>query len=177
MLIQHILTEEIFSKAFDSEFHRDNNIARELYKLEATFFTGGLKKSTLKGLEAYYAAIRAAAAQIGNHHEKQTFLKVTYENFYNFEIIGEASHNIEQHYPAFAAEHPELPLAIASQMCNAVAHGYFKVDLEIVWKTIHADLPGLHAQVQEIQQALPSENDNVAGVPNCSVAGDSMKPT
>jgi predicted helicase len=82
MLIQHILTEEIFSKVFDSEFHRDNNVAKELYKLEATFFTGGLKKSTLKGLEAYYAAIRAAAAQIGNHHEKQTFLKVIYENFY-----------------------------------------------------------------------------------------------
>jgi predicted helicase len=82
MLIQHILTEEIFSKVFDSEFHRDNNVVRELYKLEATFFTGGLKKSTLKGLEAYYAAIRAAAAQIGNHHEKQTFLKVIYENFY-----------------------------------------------------------------------------------------------
>ena len=82
MLIQHILTEEIFSKVFDSEFHRDNNVAKELYKLEATFFTGGLKKSTLKGLEAYYAAIRAAAAQIGNHHEKQTFLKVIYESFY-----------------------------------------------------------------------------------------------
>ena len=85
--------------------------------------------------------------------------------------------NSPWHYPAFAAEHPELPLAIAYQMCNAVAHGYFKVDLEIVWKTIHADLPGLHAQVREIQQALPSDNDNVAGVPNCSVAGDSMKPT
>ena len=82
MLIQHILTEEIFSKVFDSEFHRDNNVARELYKLEATFFTGGVKKSTLKGLEAYYAASRAAAAQIGNHHEKQTFLKVIYESFY-----------------------------------------------------------------------------------------------
>lgn len=82
MLIQHILTEEIFSKVFDSEFHRDNNVAQELYRLEGTFFTGGLKKRTLKGLEAYYAAIRAAAAQIGNHHEKQTFLKVIYENFY-----------------------------------------------------------------------------------------------
>jgi len=82
MLIQHILTEEIFSKVFDSEFHRDNNVARKLYELEATFFTGGLKKATLKGLEAYYAAIRAAAAQIGSHHEKQTFLKVIYENFY-----------------------------------------------------------------------------------------------
>ncbi|MDO8839625.1 MAG: type ISP restriction/modification enzyme [Parvibaculum sp.] len=83
MLIQHILTEEIFSKVFDeSEFHQHNNVARELYALEGTFFTGGLKKTTLKGLESYYAAIRAAAAQISNHHEKQTFLKVIYENFY-----------------------------------------------------------------------------------------------
>lgn len=83
MLIQHILTEEIFSKVFDeSDFHQHNNVARELYTLEATFFTGGLKKTTLKGLESYYAAIRAAAAQISSHHEKQAFLKVIYENFY-----------------------------------------------------------------------------------------------
>ncbi len=83
MLIQHILTEEIFAKVFDdSDFHQHNNVARELYALEAEFFTGSLKKDTLKGLETYYAAIRAAAAQIGSHSEKQTFLKVIYENFY-----------------------------------------------------------------------------------------------
>ena len=83
MLIQHVLTEEIFAKVFDdSDFHRKNNVAHELYKLEETFFTGGLKRATLKALEPYYAAIRAAAAQIGSHHEKQTFLKVIYENFY-----------------------------------------------------------------------------------------------
>ena len=83
MLIQHILTEEIFAKVFDdSDFHRQNNVASELYALEAEFFTGALKKNTLKGLDAYYAAIRAAAAQIGSHGEKQAFLKVIYENFY-----------------------------------------------------------------------------------------------
>ncbi len=83
MLIQHILTEEIFAKVFDdSDFHQHNNVARELYALEAEFFTGSLKKDTLKGLETYYAAIRAAAAQISSHSEKQTFLKVIYENFY-----------------------------------------------------------------------------------------------
>jgi predicted helicase len=83
MLIQHILTEEIFAKVFDdSEFHQHNNVARELYALEGAFFTGALKKQTLKGLETYYAAIRAAAAQISCHGEKQTFLKVIYENFY-----------------------------------------------------------------------------------------------
>jgi predicted helicase len=36
----------------------------------------------LKGLELYYAAIRANAAQISSHAEKQTFLKLIYENFY-----------------------------------------------------------------------------------------------
>ncbi|MGH6795897.1 MAG: type ISP restriction/modification enzyme, partial [Methylocella sp.] len=83
MLIQHILTEEIFSKVFDeSDFHRKNNVARELYALEAEFFTGAVKKNTLKGLEPYYAAIRAAAALISTHGEKQAFLKVIYENFY-----------------------------------------------------------------------------------------------
>jgi predicted helicase len=83
MLIQHILTEEIFSKVFDEDdFHRQNNVAKELYALEGLFFTGALKKNTLKGLEPYYNAIRTTAHRISTHTEKQTFLKVIYEGFY-----------------------------------------------------------------------------------------------
>lgn len=59
------------------------------------------------------------------------------------EAIGEASRNITVHYPAFADAHPELPLKAAYQMRNAVADGYFKVDSEIVWRTIEQDLPRL----------------------------------
>ena len=72
----------------------------------------------------------------------------------NFEIIGEASHNIESNYPEFAAKHPDLPLAFAYQMRNAVAHGYFKVDLEVVWQTIHSDLPRFYLQIREIAGAI-----------------------
>ena len=83
MLIQHILTEEIFSQVFDNaDFHRQNNVAKELYALENTFFTGKVKHDTLAGLRSYYAAIKSAAALVSSHHEKQTFLKVIYENFY-----------------------------------------------------------------------------------------------
>ena len=83
ILIQHILTDEIFDTVFPGQvFHKDNNVARELHKLEDTFFTGNTKHQTLKSLEVCYRAIRGAAAQIENHHEKQTFLKVVYENFY-----------------------------------------------------------------------------------------------
>lgn len=48
-------------------------------------------------------------------------------------------------------------------MRNAVAHGYFEVDLEIVWKTIQNDLAGLYAQVREIRQNLP-EGGNANGI-------------
>jgi len=83
MLIQHILTEGLFVAVFPGlSFHQGNNIARELYRLEDTFFTGNTKYATLKALEPYYAAIRSAAALIDSHHEKQSFLKVIYENFY-----------------------------------------------------------------------------------------------
>ena len=68
----------------------------------------------------------------------------------NLKILGEASNNILKHNPEFATQHPDLPLAFAYQMRNAVAHGYFKVDYEIVWKTIHTDLPVLHGQVQHV---------------------------
>lgn len=73
----------------------------------------------------------------------------------NLEVIGEASRNIERGHPEFAASHPELPLALANDMRNALAHGYFKVDLEIVWKTIHIDLPVLYQLVQSLQEDLP----------------------
>ena len=76
----------------------------------------------------------------------------------NFEVIGEASNNIEKRFPDFVAAHPELPLTSAYQMRNAVAHGYFQVDFEILWKTIQRDLPGLHTKVEEIRVKLTLGN-------------------
>jgi len=76
----------------------------------------------------------------------------------NFEVIGEASNNIEKRFPEFVAAHPELPLTSAYQMRNAVAHGYFQVDFEILWKTIQRDLPSLHTKVEGIRVKLSLEN-------------------
>ncbi|MCY7273700.1 MAG: N-6 DNA methylase, partial [Phormidesmis sp. CAN_BIN44] len=83
MLIQHILTEDIFTNIFhESQFHRENNIARELSEIINTFFTGNTRRNTLKSIEHYYAVIRRKSENIANHHEKQKFLKAIYENFY-----------------------------------------------------------------------------------------------
>lgn len=51
------------------------------------------------------------------------------------------------HDPDFVAAHPLMPLAFADQMRNAVSHGYFKVDFQIVWTTIQHELPRLRTQV------------------------------
>lgn len=83
MMIQHILTSDIFNKIFDDpEFHRHNNIARELEKLIEILFTYSERKNLMGNIEHYYDAINSAAAGITDHHEKQKFLKVLYENFY-----------------------------------------------------------------------------------------------
>jgi predicted helicase len=83
MMIQHILTEDIFLNIFnESQFHRENNVARELQGVISTFFTGNLKRNTLGTIDRYYAVIRRTAANIYNHQEKQKFLKALYENFY-----------------------------------------------------------------------------------------------
>ena len=72
----------------------------------------------------------------------------------NFEIIGEASRNIERVATDFVTAHPELPLSFAYDMRNVLAHGYYKVDLVVVWKTIESDLPYLHEQVTLARNTL-----------------------
>jgi uncharacterized protein with HEPN domain len=66
----------------------------------------------------------------------------------NLEIIGEASRNIETRYPEFKSAHPELPLSAAYQMRNAISHGYFRVDFEIIWTTIKNDLPEFEQKIK-----------------------------
>lgn len=74
----------------------------------------------------------------------------------NFEIIGEAAHNVEAHHTVFAAEHSEVPWLLMYTMRNRVAHGYFQVDLELIWKTIHSDLPEVHAMVSRLLKSQAS---------------------
>lgn len=46
--------------------------------------------------------------------------------------------------------HKAQRLPDAYEMRNALTHGYFKVDLEIVWKTIELNLPELAASLRRI---------------------------
>ena len=83
MLLQHILTQDIFLRVFsEDQFHRENNIARQLDALERTFFTGDVRRQAIDRLRAYYGAIGHAADEIADYAEKQHFIKAVYEDFY-----------------------------------------------------------------------------------------------
>ena len=83
MLVQHILTEDIFLRVFSNvQFHRENNVARQLDALAGTFFTGPIRRQAIDRLRAYYGAIGRAADEIADYAEKQQFLKAIYEDFY-----------------------------------------------------------------------------------------------
>lgn len=68
----------------------------------------------------------------------------------NIEIIGEASNNIQRVAPEFAALHDDIPWLVIYTMRNRLSHGYDKVDLELVWKTIQGDLPDLYLKVRAL---------------------------
>ena len=83
MLLQHILTKDIFQRVFaEDQFHRENNVARQLDGLEGTFFTGDVRRQAIDRLRAYYGVIGRAADEIADYAEKQQFLKAIYEDFY-----------------------------------------------------------------------------------------------
>jgi uncharacterized protein with HEPN domain len=119
-----------------------------------------MSKSDIQRLPEYLRHILQAIERIHQYTEDMSevaFLedpKTQDAVIRNFEIIGESSRNIERHHPAFANDHSYLPLGFAYEMRNALSHGYFKVDLEIVWKTIHSNLPELHAQIKLLLEQI-----------------------
>ena len=83
MLLQHILTKDIFLSVFsDTQFHSENSVAKRLDSLEQTFFTGSVKRDAIDRLRAYYGAIGRAAYEMAEYSEKQKFIKAVYEDFY-----------------------------------------------------------------------------------------------
>ena len=67
------------------------------------------------------------------------------------QIIGEAA----GHLPASIKQrYPAVPWADIVGMRNLIVHGYYVMDLEIVWKTVHQDLPPLRQAIDEIWQHL-----------------------
>ena len=62
------------------------------------------------------------------------------------EILGEAASRVS---PETRAEIPELPWRDMTDMRHRLVHGYYDIDLDIVWSTLREDLPPLVETLQK----------------------------
>jgi len=63
------------------------------------------------------------------------------------EIIGEAARGIS---PEFRNSHPEIVWKKMAGLRDRLIHGYFDVNLDVVWETITEDLPPMVAKLRNI---------------------------
>ena len=71
----------------------------------------------------------------------------------NLLLIGEAAARIVESVPTFVAAHPEIPWASMRGMRNRIAHGYFELDIKVVWDTVGSALPALSRQLPGLLRA------------------------
>lgn len=71
----------------------------------------------------------------------------------NVLIIGEVATKLMNEYPNFVAQHSEIEWRSMRGMRNRIAHGYFDIDLEVVWETLQTALPDLQNKIQAIQNS------------------------
>lgn len=68
------------------------------------------------------------------------------------EILGEAAKNVSKEY---RHDYSAIPWRQIGGTRDRLIHGYFDVDLDIVWKIISVDLPAL---IQQLEKALGEGN-------------------
>ena len=65
-------------------------------------------------------------------------------------VLGEAATKVMDKHPEFATQHAGIPWHNMRGMRNRIAHGYFDIDLGVVWDTLQLALPPLKAQLDAI---------------------------
>ena len=107
----------------------------------------------MKKDRAYLQHVREAAEHIGKFIQamaKDEFLKdvlVQSAVIRQLEVIGEAVKNLSG---VLKREYQEIPWSDIAGLRDKLIHGYFGVDLELVWKISTKDIPELKDQISKI---------------------------
>ncbi|MBD8871324.1 DUF86 domain-containing protein [Rhodanobacter sp. DHB23] len=105
----------------------------------------------------YLDHIAQAAQQACNYVEgmdRRTFLadrRTQQATILNIIVIGEVATRLLQGHVAFVERHPQIPWRSMKGMRNRIAHGYFDINLDVVWETVQTALPELLGQISAIR--------------------------
>jgi uncharacterized protein with HEPN domain len=89
-------------------------------------------------------AVRAAKGRTAFDGDEDTQIVLVHL----IQVIGEAAAGLSD---GFIAQHPGVPWRQIIATRNRVVHGYFEVDLDILWDVAVIDVPQLASQVLAIQ--------------------------
>jgi uncharacterized protein with HEPN domain len=112
-------------------------------------------------LEHMAEAVRRVAEYTDGKSEQQFLANRLMQDavMRNFEVLGEAANNCFKVSPNIAVQYPELPFAKIYRLRNQLTHGYWTVDLEILWKVIEKDVPELQKQIALVLESLDGSPD------------------
>ena len=68
-------------------------------------------------------------------------------------VLGEAATKVMDQHSAFTKQFPQIPWRSMRGMRNRIAHGYFDINLEVVWDTVQTALPALKSQLDALPPA------------------------
>lgn len=77
----------------------------------------------------------------------------------NLIIIGEAATKVMDGYAGFTQAHAGVAWRSMRNMRNRMAHGYFDIDLDVVWKTVQEWLPDLLEQLPAVRRDAENEKN------------------
>lgn len=69
-------------------------------------------------------------------------------------VIGEAATKIMDQFPDLVLSNKDMPWRRMRGMRNRIAHGYFQIDLDIIWDTIKDDMPELIEQTRKARTKM-----------------------
>jgi uncharacterized protein with HEPN domain len=78
--------------------------------------------------------------------------KLTLALLKSIEIIGEAAARVTEETRASC---PDIPWPDLIGMRNRLVHTYFEIDLDVIWETVHRDLPPLIFELRKILRPDP----------------------
>lgn len=82
-------------------------------------------------------------------------------------VIGEAATKVMDGYVEFTQAHADVPwrsMRNMRNMRNRMAHGYFDINLDVVWETVQEWLPALLQQLPAVRQDADDEDRNDKGM-------------
>ncbi len=71
----------------------------------------------------------------------------------NLLVIGELAAKLIEQHGDFVTEHPGIAWASMKGMRNRIAHGYFELDIGVVWETVQRALPDLLGRLPAVRLA------------------------